>query len=40
LLLTVLTLKSDPGQESNLEVSTDLGYCNFFNPIYNLNCSA
>jgi hypothetical protein len=32
--------KSDPGQESNLEVSTDLGYFKVFNPFYNLNCSA
>jgi hypothetical protein len=37
---TVLTLKSDLGQESNLKVSTDLGYCEVFNPFYNLNCSA
>jgi hypothetical protein len=26
--------------QSNLKVSTDLGYCKVFNPFYNLNCSA
>jgi hypothetical protein len=47
-LVTVLTLKSDPecplfkgaAQSVRPQVSTDLGYCNFFNPFYNLNCSA
>jgi hypothetical protein len=37
--LSLTFLKSDPGQESNLKVSTDLGYCKVFNPFYNLNCN-
>jgi hypothetical protein len=44
LLATVLTLKSDPERPlfkgAAQSVSTDLGYCNLFNPFYNFNCSA
>jgi hypothetical protein len=29
-----------PYSQSNLKVSTDLGYCKVFNLFYNLNCSA
>jgi hypothetical protein len=48
-LATVLTLKSDPesppyfkgaAQSVQPQVSTDLATANFFNPFYNLNCSA
>jgi hypothetical protein len=36
------TPATNPGlhRQSNLEVSTYVGYCKFFNPFYNLNCSA
>jgi hypothetical protein len=48
-LATVFDSKVEPGappslkalhSQSNLKVSTDLGYCKVFNPFYNLNCSA
>jgi hypothetical protein len=49
-LATVLTLKSYPEpspllkaphtQSVQPQVSTDLGYCKFSNPFYNLNCTA
>jgi hypothetical protein len=35
-----LTLKSDPGQESNLKVSTDYVLLQFFYPTIQCNCSA
>jgi hypothetical protein len=48
-LLTVLTYKSDPGDRQQTQVCTDspilksqqtLAAAIFFNPFYNLNCSA